>query len=68
MASPIVKNMNAIYTRDPKNSALEDWTRLLYDQALIAEGERIKDPVAYGKRVNALLVKASSEVAGEKKA
>jgi molecular chaperone HtpG len=32
-------------------------SRLLYDQALIAEGSKVKDPLALARRINELLVK-----------
>jgi molecular chaperone HtpG len=52
---PIVVNLNALYEKDAKDEKLEEWVKLLYDQALIAEGQMVKDPLAYTKRVNALL-------------
>lgn len=56
---PILVNMNARYTADPKDEALEDWVHLLYEQALIAEGQMVPDPMAYSRRVNNLLAKIS---------
>ncbi|HEX7387367.1 MAG TPA: molecular chaperone HtpG [Castellaniella sp.] len=35
-----------------------DWAELLLDQALLAEGASLKDPAAFVKRLNALLLKA----------
>ena len=61
----IVTNLNKIYEKDPKNKQLEDRVKLLYDQALIAEGRVVKDPVAYLKRVNELLIKVSEGEATE---
>ncbi len=62
---PIVLNMNAVYERNATDSRLDDWARLLYDQALIAEGQPVPDPLAHTKRVNELLVQVSSDVAGK---
>jgi molecular chaperone HtpG len=62
---PILKNMNALYEKDPKEPLLEEWSRLLYDQALISEGQPVPDATAYSKLVNDLLVRVSSEVVGE---
>lgn len=59
-------NLNTLYERDAKNKKLEEWVMLLYDQALIAEGRVIKDPVAYAKRVNELLVTVSETETGSK--
>ena len=57
---PILLNMNSRYEKDPKDPELENWVKLLYEQALIAEGQMVPDPLAYSKRVNELLIKASS--------
>jgi molecular chaperone HtpG len=58
---PILVNMNARYEKDPKDGDLEEWTKLLFDQAMIAEGQMVNDPLAYSQRVNKLL----SQVTGQ---
>jgi|WetSurMetagenome_2_1015567.scaffolds.fasta_scaffold00241_8 molecular chaperone HtpG len=60
---PIVENLGALYDKDPKSPLLDEWVRLLYDQALIAGGGQPKDAAAYAGRVNELLLKASKEAA-----
>lgn len=35
--------------------ALEDWSHLLFDQALLAEGGKLDDPAAFVKRMNSML-------------
>lgn len=57
---PILQNMNARYEKDAKDPELEEWSKLLFEQALIAEGQMVPDPLAYSKRVNNLLQKISS--------
>jgi molecular chaperone HtpG len=57
---PILVNMNARYEKDSKDAELDDWSHLLFEQALIAEGQMVPDPLAYSRRVNSLLVKVSS--------
>ncbi len=52
---PIVEKVNTMYSNDPKNEEMEDWVRLLYEQALIAEGKVPSDPLAYTKRLNRIL-------------
>lgn len=59
-------NLNMLYEKDPRNKQLGEWIKLLYDQALIAEGRVIKDPVAYAKRINELLVTVSETETGSK--
>jgi len=57
---PILINMHERYEADPKDQDLEDWVNLLYEQALIAEGQMVPDPMAYSRRVNNLLAKVSA--------
>jgi molecular chaperone HtpG len=57
---PILVNLHARYTADPKDAELEEWVNLLFEQALIAEGQMVPDPMAYSRRVNNLLVKVSA--------
>ena len=57
---PILQNMNARYEKDPKDPELEEWVKLLYEQALIAEGQMVPDPLAYSQRVNKLMIKVSA--------
>ncbi len=61
----IFANLNSLYESDPKSAQLDEWVKLLYDQALIAEGQRVKDPVAYLKRVNGLLLDVSGSAISE---
>jgi len=56
----IIKNMNERCGKDANDPNLEDWTKLLYDGALIAEGRMVPDPLAYSKRVNDMLTKISA--------
>ena len=49
---PIVENLRALYEKDAKSPLLDEWVRLLYDQALITCGQALKDAPAYAKRVN----------------
>lgn len=61
----IFVNLNDIYAKDPKSAKLDEWVKLLYDQALISEGQVIKNPVEYLKRVNDLLVTVSTSTVEE---
>lgn len=40
------------------DASFGDWAELLLDQAMLAEGAALKDPAAFVKRVNALLLQA----------
>lgn len=46
-----------LYEKTPDEPRLEQYVRLLYDQAVIAEGSKVKDPTAFARRINELLVK-----------
>ncbi len=56
-AHPAVQALNRLYEKDAQDSRLENYARLLYDQAVIAEGSRVKDPAAFARRINELLIK-----------
>lgn len=57
---PIVVNLNALYEKEPTSTKLDEWVHLLFDQAIIAEGQMVRDPQAYTKRVYELLKGASA--------
>lgn len=56
----ILQNLNSRYEKDPKDPELEEWVHLIYEQALIAEGQMVPDPLAYSQRINKILTKVSS--------
>jgi molecular chaperone HtpG len=39
----------------------DDWSAVLFDQALLAEGGQLEDPAAFVKRVNALMLELGNE-------
>jgi len=54
---PVVAGLQDLFRKDPQDPRLESYALLLHDQALLAEGSRIKDPTAFVKRLNELMVK-----------
>ncbi len=52
---PTVQKLLAIYAADAADAKVEQYGRLLLDQATIAEGSAISDPAAFARRVNALM-------------
>ncbi len=48
--------MNALCEQDKTSPVLKDYINLLYDQALLLEGSRPKDPAAFAKSVARLMV------------
>src|SRR5690606_14130987 len=51
---PAVRAVRDLHEKNPLDARLEDYSRLLYEQAVIAEGSKVKDPAAFARRVNAL--------------
>jgi molecular chaperone HtpG len=54
---PAVQALRQLYEKSPDDPRVEAYGRLLYDQAVIAEGSKVKDPAAFARRVNELLVR-----------
>ncbi len=54
---PAVAAMRDLHAKSPKDPRIDDYARLFYDQAVIAEGSEVKDPAAFARRINDLLVK-----------
>jgi molecular chaperone HtpG len=55
---PVLGKMQAIFDANPADPRLPDYTRLLYGQALLAEGSALPDPVDFARLVADLMVKA----------
>jgi molecular chaperone HtpG len=54
---PLVQAMEKLHAKDKSNARLEKYARLLYDQAVILEGSKVKDPLTFAQRLNELLLK-----------
>jgi molecular chaperone HtpG len=54
---PAVLALRNLFAKDPTDSRIENFARILYDEALIAEGSKIKDTLAFSRRINELLAK-----------
>ncbi len=54
---PLFEAMKDIFKKEPKNMMLEEYIKLLYDQALLLEGSKPKDPAAFASAVTKLMVK-----------
>ena len=57
--NPAVESLRALHEKDATDNRLDDYARLLYEQAIIAEGSPVADPVAFARRVNALIARDS---------
>jgi molecular chaperone HtpG len=54
--NPAVQAVRALSVTEPNDPRIEKYARLLYDQALIAEGSRISDPTSFAQRINELIL------------
>lgn len=52
---PIFEKLKTLYTTD--KDSLKDYTKLLYDQALLIEGMSVEDPVEFANLICSLMVK-----------
>jgi molecular chaperone HtpG len=60
-AHPAVGAVRKLFEQDPGDGRVLKYARLLHDQALIAEGGRVADPLALARTVNELLVRDVGE-------
>jgi len=56
---PLIAKMQALFATDAKNDRLEEYVDLLYDQALLLEGDRPRDPVAFAKAMSQLMAEGA---------
>ncbi len=59
-AHPAVEALRALFEKSPDDPRVESFGRLLFEQAVIAEGSKLKDPAGFARRVNDLLVRAAA--------
>jgi molecular chaperone HtpG len=57
----LIQRMNAMFDEDRASERLKEYIGLLYDQALLFEGDRPRDPVAFAKAVARLMTEGHSE-------
>jgi len=58
MDHSILKNMNKLFKTTPKSKVLKDYSKLLYNQALLAEGSEVDDLEFVAKKMVELMSKA----------
>ena len=56
---PLISKMQALFAADAKNDRLKEYVDLLYDQALVLEGDRPRDPVAFAKAMSQLMAEVA---------
>ena len=55
--NPAVEAVRELHNKDAADPRIEGYARLLYEQAVIAEGSSVSDPVAFARRVNDLIAR-----------
>ena len=63
--NPAVEAVHELHQKNPADPRVEEFSRLLYDQAVIAEGSTIADPVAFARRVNLLIARDATNKIGQ---
>jgi molecular chaperone HtpG len=63
---PLVKSVASLEEREPGSERVRQWTELLYEQALLAEGSPLEDPAGFAKRLTLLLTEAAAQGAEAK--
>jgi molecular chaperone HtpG len=54
---PLIQGLEKLREKDANDPRLEKTCRLLYDQAVITEGSKVKDPLAFAQRLNELIIR-----------
>ena len=58
---PLINALQSLYDKSKKDPRLTEYADMLYDQALLAEGSPIPDPLAFSKRISELMVAGLSK-------
>jgi molecular chaperone HtpG len=56
--------LRELHERSPEDARLETYARLLYDEAVLAEGSKLKDPTLLAKRINELMERDARRAGG----
>jgi len=62
---PIIKNLSALAASDAGSQRVKQWSELLFDQALLAEGI-VQDPMELVKRIQSLLTEVTTAAVAKK--
>ena len=54
----VIKLAQDVFSKNKEDAKVKDFTELLYNQALLAEGLEIKNPVAFANKISELMVEA----------
>jgi molecular chaperone HtpG len=56
---PLIAKMQTLFAADAKSDRLKEYVELLYDQALLLEGDRPRDPVAFARTLSKLMAETA---------
>ena len=56
----LIVRMKQLFAADAKSAQLKEYTGLLYDQALLLEGDKPRDPVAFARALSKLMAEGAS--------
>jgi molecular chaperone HtpG len=54
---PTVTAIHQLYEKAPADGRLETYARLLYDEAVMAEGNKVRDPLAFARYINEVVAR-----------
>ena len=55
---PLFTVLKELYDKEEFHEQLKDYCRIIYDQAVLAEGGTIKDPAGFGRKIADLMIKS----------
>jgi molecular chaperone HtpG len=58
---PLIARMQTLFAADAKSERLKEYVDLLYDQALLLEGDRPRNPVAFARAMSKLMAEGAGE-------
>ena len=57
MAHPVMSKIKTLFENDRDNPVLTDYSHLLFDLALVAEGDKVQNPARFSRLVGELMAK-----------
>jgi molecular chaperone HtpG len=58
VAHPVIEGMKKLFEKDKTSSSLKNYSAVLLDMAIIAEGGKIEDPASFSRTMSGLMEKA----------
>lgn len=61
MAHPLMNKIKSLFETDRDNAALKDYSRMLFDLAVVAEGGKLENPALFSRLVGDAMAKAMDQ-------